>query len=63
MNDAEDLDLLVRREPDLRIHVELDVQLADCSEELDVAAQSRVEPRRASRRRERKNGEPRFLLS
>ena len=62
LDDPEHLDLLVRREPDLRIDVELDVELAVRREDLDVAAQRGVEPRRAARRREREHREPRFLL-
>ncbi len=32
LDDPEDLDLLVRRQPHLRVHVELDLQLAVCRE-------------------------------
>ena len=38
LHDPEDLDLLVRSQPHLRIDVELDVELAVRGEDLDVAA-------------------------
>ena len=62
LHDPEDLDLLVGRQPHLRIHVELDLQLAVCREQLDVAAKCVVEPRRSSGRRECEDCKARLLL-
>src|SRR6476619_7749396 len=62
LDDSEHFDLLVRREPHLRIDVELDVDLAVRRQHFDVPAQRRVEASRTTRRRERENGKARFLL-
>src|SRR5439155_20392326 len=43
LNDAEDLDLLVRSELDVRVDVKVDPELSVRSQEVDVAAQSGVE--------------------
>ena len=43
LHDAEDLDLLVRREPDVGIDLEIDLELSVGGQELDVAAQRGVE--------------------
>ena len=43
LHDAEDLDLLVRREPDVGVDLEVDLELSVGGQELDVPAQRRVE--------------------
>src|SRR5262245_9560125 len=48
LDDAEDLDLLVRRELHAGVDLELDLECAVCREEVDVAAERGVE-RRAPR--------------
>ena len=62
LHDPEDLDLLVRREVDRRVDLELDVEGAVRREHLDVPAQRRVERRRAARRGEREDRVARLLL-
>src|SRR5919201_4713160 len=63
LHDPEDLDLLVGREPDAVLDLEIDLQLAVGGEEVDVASQRGVEGRRAAGRRQRQDGEARLLLS
>ena len=43
LHDAEDLDLLVGREPDVGIDLEVDLELSVGGQELDVPVQGRVE--------------------
>src|SRR5205823_11611866 len=62
LHDAEDLDLLVWREMHGRVHLELDVERTVGGEDVDVAAQSGVERRRAARGGQREDGEARLLL-
>ena len=50
------------REPDAVVDLELDLERAVGGEEVDVAAQRRVERGRAAGRREREHGEARLLL-
>ena len=62
LNDPEDLDLLVRRQPHLGIDLELDVERTVSGEDVHVSTKSRVERRRAACRGESEHREPRFLL-
>ena len=62
LDDPEDLDLLVGREREARIDLQLHVELAVCGEDVDVAAESGVEGRAAARRGEGEDREPRLLL-
>ena len=62
LDDPEDLDLLVGRKQDRRVDLDVDLQHAVGGQELDVAAQRRVEGSRAARRRQRKHCEARLLL-
>jgi DNA-binding NarL/FixJ family response regulator len=62
LDDPEHLDLLVGREPDLRVHVQLDVDLAVGRENFHVPTQRGVEPCRASRRGQSENREACLLL-
>ena len=62
LHDPEDLDLLVGREPDRAVDLELDLEPAVGGQDVDVAAQRRVERRGPARRREREDREPRLLL-
>src|ERR671922_2147465 len=62
LDDPEHLDLLVGRERDPVVDLELDLELAVGGQELDVAPKSRVEGRRAARRRQRQDREARLLL-
>ena len=57
LDDPEHLDLLVGREPDPVFDLELDLELPVGGEEVDVAAQSRVERGRAAGGREGQDGE------
>src|SRR5204863_8172615 len=61
-DDPEDLDLLVGREPDPVLDLEVDLELAVAGQKVHVAAEGRVEWRRAAGRREREAGEARLLL-
>src|SRR5664280_216201 len=62
LDDAEYLDLLVGREADVRIDLDVHFELAVGAEELDIAVQCGVERRASARRREREYREARFLL-
>src|SRR5439155_18739561 len=62
LDDAEDLDLLVRAELHRVVDLEVDLQLAVGGEELDIAAKRRVEGRVPAGRGEREDGEARLLL-
>jgi hypothetical protein len=62
LDDAEDLDLLVRREADLGVDLEVHGEFAVRGQELDVAAQRGVERRGAARRGQREDREARLLL-
>src|SRR5262245_26108605 len=62
LDDAEHLDLLVRREPYPALDLEVDPEPAVGGEEVDIAAQGGVERRRAGRGREREDSEARLLL-
>src|SRR5581483_2781466 len=62
LDDPEDLDLLVRGEPDVRVDLELHLEAPVGGQELDVAAQGGVEGRGTARRREGEDREARLLL-
>src|SRR5207253_7388427 len=62
LDDPEDLDLLVGRETDRILDLEVDLELPVRGEEVDVPAQRRVEGRRAAGRREGQHREARLLL-
>jgi hypothetical protein len=62
LDDAEDLDLLVGRQADRLVDLELDVEGAVGGQELHVAPQRRVERRVARRGREREDREAGLLL-
>ena len=62
LDDAENLDLFVRRQLNRGVDVELDLESAVCGEEVDVASERSVERGATRRRRECEHGEARFLL-
>ena len=62
LDDAEDLDLLVRAEAHAGVDLEVDRELAVGDEEVDVAAKGGVERSVTRRRRERQDRELRLLL-
>ena len=62
LDDAEDLDLLVGREADRPVDLELDLEPAVGRQHVDVAAERGVERSSAARGREREDREARLLL-
>ena len=62
LDDPEDLDLLVGREADRRVDLELDLEPAVGGQHVDVAAERGVERGGAACGREREDRESRFLL-
>src|SRR5215203_886658 len=63
LDDAEDLDLLVRSELDAGIDLQLDGELAVGGQDVEVTTERGVERRVAAGRRERQDREARLLLS